>query len=336
MTLPNDPQGETSNSEGYADDAADKGRYELTPEYSSEQYIDFIPNAGQSGESDAGEIVSNVVCRKCAYNLRGLPTEGRCPECGAPFGVSVLGALLCFNDPRWLDTLHRGATLTLIGAPVYVIAAIVVTIVDSLAAAGFGVSISINLLQLAGYMAMVSGAWFLTSPDPSGIDERADGFYRKLIRVTFVVGLIRELISVASSSEALRSSGGEWMILVWGAAALTALAGFIAELHYIGKLARRIPDPRMADRAKFLMTPLGGSIGGLLIWKMYGAMIWPVQEGARDLIGLGCMAFFVFPVLAVFYVRYLFLLGKFSAHMREQASVARQTWVASPTTAPPQ
>ncbi len=30
----------------------------------------------------------HLICARCGYNLRGLPGEGRCPECGAPIAIS--------------------------------------------------------------------------------------------------------------------------------------------------------------------------------------------------------------------------------------------------------
>ena len=34
-------------------------------------------------------IDRDLLCLKCEYNLRGLSTEGRCPECGIPIMASI-------------------------------------------------------------------------------------------------------------------------------------------------------------------------------------------------------------------------------------------------------
>ena len=56
-----------------------------------------------------GLIAEDAPCGKCSYNLRGLPTEGRCPECGTSVGWSIHGHLLHFSDPVWVQHLAGGA-----------------------------------------------------------------------------------------------------------------------------------------------------------------------------------------------------------------------------------
>ena len=63
----------------------------------------------------AGTVISDLACRRCGYNLRGLNNQGRCPECGAAIGLSCHGDLLRFADPKWVETLGRGASLILWG-----------------------------------------------------------------------------------------------------------------------------------------------------------------------------------------------------------------------------
>jgi uncharacterized repeat protein (TIGR04138 family) len=61
---------------------------------------------------DQQVIQINLVCRKCRYNLRGLPVGNRCPECGepAPDGVSNRDDLR-----RWRQRRAFGQTADAIG-----------------------------------------------------------------------------------------------------------------------------------------------------------------------------------------------------------------------------
>ena len=40
-----------------------------------------------------GRLKDDFQCRTCGYNLRGLDTDGRCPECTTAVGRSVHGDL---------------------------------------------------------------------------------------------------------------------------------------------------------------------------------------------------------------------------------------------------
>ena len=64
---------------------------------------------------DAGTVVVDQTCRRCGYNLRGLHRDGRCPECGAPVGLSIKGDLLRFAHPDWVEELARGSRFILNG-----------------------------------------------------------------------------------------------------------------------------------------------------------------------------------------------------------------------------
>jgi len=42
---------------------------------------------------ESGKINSDLACRSCGYNLRGLPFDHQCPECGEPTLATVADAL---------------------------------------------------------------------------------------------------------------------------------------------------------------------------------------------------------------------------------------------------
>ena len=76
-------------------------------------------------------VIADAPCRKCGYNVRGLSIDGRCPECGSPVGLSVMGDLLRFSDPSWVRTLRRGVTLILTGIVVYIFGTIAIVLMGA-------------------------------------------------------------------------------------------------------------------------------------------------------------------------------------------------------------
>lgn len=50
-----------------------------------------------------------TLCRHCGYDLRGLPLEDQCPECGTAVSVSLsAGRRLSGADPYWLRRVQAG------------------------------------------------------------------------------------------------------------------------------------------------------------------------------------------------------------------------------------
>lgn len=67
-------------------------------------------------------IDADIPCTSCGYNLRGLNTNGNCPECGAGaigsaqrFWLNQRLPGLAGADPRWLAEMRWGTALVLLG-----------------------------------------------------------------------------------------------------------------------------------------------------------------------------------------------------------------------------
>lgn len=56
-------------------------------------------------------IERDVVCRGCGYNLRSLPADGVCPECGVAVGFSLLPESLSLNEPKHFRMARVGVLL---------------------------------------------------------------------------------------------------------------------------------------------------------------------------------------------------------------------------------
>jgi hypothetical protein len=56
----------------------------------------------------------HVTCIGCGYELRGLPNDGKCPECGVEIRKSLDPSRVVFAPRRWLQSMVRGHTLVLI------------------------------------------------------------------------------------------------------------------------------------------------------------------------------------------------------------------------------
>jgi hypothetical protein len=55
-----------------------------------------------------GRISEDKICIDCGYNLRGLNTDGRCPECGGEVAASLRGHELHYASLPWLHSVRRG------------------------------------------------------------------------------------------------------------------------------------------------------------------------------------------------------------------------------------
>lgn len=69
----------------------------------------------------AGQIVEDIPCERCGYDLRGLKGEGQCPECGFLIHLSTESwrarqsrVDIAASDPRWIANVNEGFALALL------------------------------------------------------------------------------------------------------------------------------------------------------------------------------------------------------------------------------
>jgi hypothetical protein len=276
-------------------------------------------------------VAADVPCRKCQYNLRGLPADGKCPECGAPVRLSIRGTLIRYSDPAWIDTLRRGINCIMIG----VLTAILGYFAGACLSRGVGNSIPSILLSLCSSVLLVAGGWFLTAPDPGGVGEDAYGTSRKVIRVTLAIRVASDLIGFAETTGTFPPDVRRMMVLIGFIASAGGVVGWVATLNYLSKLADRIPDDWLAQRAQFLMYAIG-ICNGIFV-AIIGFIALSVGPGRGpspssamgSIMGLACIMIIAGIALLIFYVMYLSLLDKLNKQLKEQAELARRSWNAA-------
>src|SRR3954471_4423184 len=188
---------------------------------------DYPP--ASSPVSVQGVILADVACRKCAYNLRSMSVNGRCPECGTPVGLSVQGDLLRYAEPAWLEKLRRGIHVIFAGIVLGLVGGFIAVAV-SIATGRQDQPVN-HLAGLVAGLVTAVGTWLLTEPDPSGLGEHQYGRLRMVVRFAAIIALSQEVLQICLSTMSLSSQ----LALAFG---LLAVVGMLFQtLAYVAQLA---------------------------------------------------------------------------------------------------
>lgn len=259
-----------------------------------------------------GTIVVDCPCKRCHYNLRGLSEHGRCPECGTPIGLSLCGDLLRYSDPDWLDKVARGLTI--------ILWMILVWIIVSIAAGLIGGKTLVELAGLCVAAISFCGVWLMTEPDPSGIGEDRDYTARRVVRIFLIVGLCSHALGVSVEVNVFTGTLGTILGLSAKTGTMVSLVGEFAKFIYYEKLARRIPDDKLAERAAFLKWALTLSMGIMLLAGLF-LLVPPLSA-------IACVGLPALLAIIVFSLMTLFMLIRLRREIIAQATAARASWAA--------
>ncbi len=250
------------------------------------------PECGSQNEHSGivdGVLVDDRPCLSCGYSLKGLTTEGKCPECGAEVLRSLRGNLLTYSSRSFVTQLVVGASMVLWGIAIFV-GWIVLTVSLRNTSLTSSLAEGVMLFVLAAMPIFASacgfaGWWLLSSPDPALMGQDRATSARKVLRITvcisaaaFVVGVVaqtvggggrmwggfnRSTVSSATSTLAMYA-----MVFSLFVGLLAWPVKTIASLNYISALALRLPSLRLANRAKSLKRFV--IIGAVIIGIAFG------------------------------------------------------------------
>jgi hypothetical protein len=219
-----------------------------------------------------GRLAESIPCRRCGYDLHGVAHDGVCPECGTAVGWTLVGDLLKFADPVWVDKLRLGFKLILI----LIVVGFVGTFAMGLLGATGDVLITAGGLALytLGVTALAAMAyWKATEPEPGVIDDKPTA--RAVARWAVLGGLVLALMAngmqVAAMLMATSTSPGFGTpmpgptpspamtavdiaaIVLQLASGLIGIVGYLAMFLYARTLALRVPNQTLARQTRIVM-----------------------------------------------------------------------------------
>lgn len=127
-------------------------------------YTATMNHSQTTAAMQSGQVVTDLPCQSCGYNLRGLQLEQACPECGLSVVNSRLGNVTLMGDRKWSGRVARGITLVLAIMPAMVllpIAGIILAPAVSVGLAGMLLTSWVFVLTLS------IAAWLVASPCPT-------------------------------------------------------------------------------------------------------------------------------------------------------------------------
>lgn len=294
----------------------------------------------------AALVEGDISCRRCNQNLNGLPVDGRCPQCGAPIGMTLNGELLRYAEPSWVRMLRNGCVvmLTGMGAVFLVVVLTIIAVVTT-----HSQSFTMRISSMGNFFATAiatCGLWMLTAPQPGLIAEDEFRTTRKVIRIVAIVGLVLgvgNILGSLSDNPVWVTTWAGWVVIV---VSLFSLVGVIAQLQYIEQLALRIPDVAISERADLLKLILPATQAIVLILSAISRFIFaPTSPTATPpatptmpppaMIGLGCLSIVFGLAALVMTVFYIIMLVKLTIELGRQAQLAAENAAAVSNIASP-
>ncbi len=214
---------------------------------------------GNANEPTSIVLDRNVACVRCSYNLRGLPTNGKCPECGEPIANSARGFEPRRFSKEHLASMRFGLTMVLIGVLVHVpfsIAPIVACLersryleaVDLLAA----------IMGLGSSATLVAGYWCYAVIDADYRERVRALSVRRVLHIAAVASFVISLIRLIPSLAVLTQSSffpicyGFLVMFPFGLCICVVVwvFEFVAVMNYTARIGEGVPDYSVVRRAR--------------------------------------------------------------------------------------
>lgn len=222
-------------------------------------------------------VESSTPCRGCGYDVRGLASDGVCPECGFPIERTLGSDLLSNSSPEYVAKLYRGVTIVytviicmIVYAVLTMAAGLIIQLVTRNVMPAWIQFLTQSVSTLLGIV-LIYGWWLFSEPDPASSGGAGGSNARKLVRVMLFVALGMNLLNLplALLPPSLGANPGTVALLLGvGLLGLVVFATrYFAEMYYLQWLTPRIPDWDAHRRARLLtwLGPVLYTVGALCV-----------------------------------------------------------------------
>jgi hypothetical protein len=234
-------------------------------------------------------IESDITCIKCGYNLRGLSSNGLCPECGNGIAISLQGRKLSDADPAWRRKLSNGARLQILFNSMSLF-----TVLRAIALNFHFTDMTRNLpgryfvwqMTILGVLDWTS-VWLLTAPEPIQRPiETLD--LRQCLRIVCTCLMVSSIFDLIFTG-----SGRSIFLGVFFVGRCALVAGTFCLFYvYLIRLTQRIPSPTLVLEIKILVFSKGIFLAG------YYAVLFSLRRFTTlyliDLVKLGTFLSLIF------------------------------------------
>lgn len=210
--------------------------------------------------SSDGRVAGESICRACGYNLYKQPETGRCPECGAPVGVSVRGDLLKNSRPDWIIHIAHATQAT---GWVTLLMLLVMVLLFWSTSRPFGLMVLAMLLPFWSWT-----LWQASDPEPTQEHLTRPQLFMRAAAVIMVC-----MVAIAAASVTRGTLGAHLM----GYCSLVSWAMFVfgsaAQMRWLAALLYRVPTGEVAAtvaRRGYYMAGANGLMFIAVLLEMVG------------------------------------------------------------------
>lgn len=207
---------------------------------------------------------NDLICIACGYDLRELPPDINCPECGLPIKRSVGSEKLARADPAWLRKIVIGQSLIawgMIGAlgVLPLSGLFMLSLMASLSVSGNSlwpqilfvvIIIMLVVLPGIGILAFLTGSILVTTPSPQSMSEADMVIARYLVRYGILGSLFFGAFYAALAAAPPGTTVLYFLIFTGIAGAGGMAIVIISLLIHLEMLLLQIPDRALSKSIK--------------------------------------------------------------------------------------